>query len=404
MLLYRILLTLLALKEVSTRTWHRDWAGIKARFGRISPQRQAKHIWIHAASNGEAMSVKPVIDRLIVDGKAILLTVNTDSARDLANKWPNPRLDVQLAPIDLPGVTRRVHKNWDISAHIAIESELWPHRILSCPGPVLVLGGRLTPRSAKGWRRLETLARRTIAKVDYLSAQDPGSLERFVSFGLKPAAQGPVFDLKALYDPKDEPPDAKLTSAFSRVDTWLAASTHDGEDAIVLAAHKAALVNRPNLRLILAPRHPKRADAIAQLVADHGLTCARRSRNDDPASGQVYLADTLGEMHLWYALAGATFVAGSLTDRGGHTPYEPAYFGSALLHGPDTANFKAAYDRLTKANAATCVQDAESLTAALRDLADPQKQIDLGIAAQQALKQDTDFDALMRDINATLSA
>ena len=158
------------------------------------------------------------------------------------------------------------------------------------------------------------------------------------------------------------------------------------------------------MKLILAPRHPKRAEAIAKLAKSLGLAVARRSQNDAPDAGDVYLADTLGEMAFWYQLAGITFVAGSLTDRGGHTPYEPAYFGSAILHGPDTANFQAAYARLKDKIASIRVTDTDTLAEALISLNDPLRQQALGIAAQSALRQDTDIDALMTDIRGVLDA
>jgi 3-deoxy-D-manno-octulosonic-acid transferase len=403
-ILYRLLMRLFALREIATRVLKRDLVGCNARLGRIASPTSKKHIWIHAASNGEVTSAKPVITRLATNGRHIFLTVNTDSAVDLVRGWGLAHVAVQLAPLDLPGPTARVYARWKISAHITIESELWPHRILTCPGPVIVLGGRLTARSAKGWRRFESLARRVVSKISYLSAQDASSLERFSDFGLKARAKGPVYDLKALYVPPEDALEQNLMQTFDRANTWLAASTHEGEDAVILAAHAAALKQRPHLRLILAPRHPKRADAIATLAKKHGFTLARRSLNEDPHTAQIYLADTLGEMALWYKLAGTTFVAGSLTDRGGHTPYEPAYFGSVIIHGPDTANFKSAYTRLKNKNTSICISDAETLSDALIGLKEPIRQKALGEAAKSALQQDTDIDALMEDIMHTLNA
>jgi 3-deoxy-D-manno-octulosonic-acid transferase len=403
-LLYRLLLTLLALKELTSRALRADWDAIRDRLA-AAPQTDATpRIWVHAASNGELISAKPVIVRLIQSRHPVLLTVNTDSALALARGWEIDGLTSRLAPLELVGTTKRMYSHWTITAHITFESDIWPRRILACPGPVIVLGARLTARSAKGWNRFEKLARQVLSKIDYLSAQDQPSSERFATLGVSRDAIGPVFDLKALYTPPADSPDAGLTSAFARAATWLAASTHEGEDAAILAAHKAALVHRTGLKLILAPRHPKRADAIAAHVSQAGLTLARRSAGEDPSTAQVYLADTMGEMHLWYALAGTTFVAGSFTDRGGHTPYEPAAFGSAILHGPDTTNFKAAYERLHVANAAVLVQDADALAHALIDLATTEKQTALGTAARKALGQDTDLDGLMRDVIAVLDA
>lgn len=404
MLTYRLLVTLLAGAELAKRLWERDGQALRARLGLLRPDHAAGRIWLHAASNGELASVRPVIDALLADGRHLLITVNTDSALQMANGWGLTKTDVHLAPVDLPGPTRRTLRNWRITAHVTLESDLWPRRILDTPGPVLVLGGRLSARSAKGWARFDSLVRRVMARISYLSAQDAASAKRFVEAGLPQSALGPVFDLKALYAPPPDQPDTTLTKAFDRTETWLAASTHEGEDDILLTAHKTALVQRPALKLILAPRHPRRADDVARRIEAHGLTGARRSSGDDPASAQVYLADTLGEMHLWYALAGVTFVAGSLTDRGGHTPYEPAAFKSAILHGPDTGNFRAAYDRLAEADAALCTPDAAAIADALITLDTAEQQARLGQAAQDVLDQETDLEGLMRDITHALDA
>lgn len=404
MLSYRFLMSLLAGRELVARFRARDWTAIRARLGRVTPARQVDRIWLHAASNGELASARPVINALLAQGRHLLITVNTDSALALGNGWGLEHTAVTLAPVDLPGPTRRVLRNWRITAHVTLESDLWPIRILNTPGPVVVLGGRLTARSAKGWARFDALVRRVMARVTYLSAQDSASADRFVTAGLPKTALGPVFDLKALYTPPRDAPERALSQAFDRSNTWLAASTHEGEEETILTAHKATLPKRPNLKLILAPRHPKRAEEIAQLIDAQGLTFASRSAGDNPAMAQVYLADTLGEMHLWYALAGVTFVAGSLTDRGGHTPYEPAAFQSAILHGPDTGNFRAAYDRLADAKAAICTPDATSLCEALIAMESAEKQAAWGQTARNVLHQDTDLTGLMHDITRALDA
>jgi 3-deoxy-D-manno-octulosonic-acid transferase len=183
--------------------------------------------------------------------------------------------------------------------------------------------------------------------------------------------------------------------------TWLAASTHEGEEDIVLEAHVKARRINPELRLILAPRHPHRADQIAEMIAGKGLDCARRSTGDSHAAS-VLLADTMGEMPNWYRQAGRVFIAGSLTDRRGHTPYEPAYFGCALIHGPDTGNFASAYERLAQNNAAICVENADQLAEALASLDAESAQEKAGIAAQNALRAVTNIDGLVSDLVAQL--
>lgn len=404
MILYRFLMAVLATKEIAARVLARDWSGARARFG-LSPAPEVRgRIWLHAASNGELAAARPVIDRLIAEGRHLLITVNTDSALALGQGWGLTNTQLRLAPVDLAGPTRRVIRRWSITAHITLESDLWPQRVLRTPGPVLVLGGRLTERSAKGWARFAPMVRRVLGRVRYLSAQDAASAERFVTLGLDRSAVGPVVDLKALYAPTGDAPDAALRGMFARQDTWLAASTHEGDEERLLEAHKTALERRPSLKLILAPRHPKRADALAGLIDAAGLTHARRSAGDDPANADVYLVDTFGEMHLWYALAGVVFVAGSWTDRGGHTPYEPAAFGCAILHGPDTGNFRAAYERLAAQKAARCVETGAALAEALVALSSADVQNEMGAAGQRALRQETDLDGLMQDIARVLDA
>ncbi|WP_425099196.1 3-deoxy-D-manno-octulosonic acid transferase [Tropicibacter sp. S64] len=391
MLLYRLLISLFAAGVLLKRPERPYW---RARLARDLPD-QGRVLWLHGASNGELASIRPLLQRLTETRPElqIRVTANSDTAVAMVTGWQLPRTHARLAPLDLAGPTRRAMKG--VIAHVSLESELWPNRFRLCPGPVILLGARMSAGTARTWGRLPGLAARTLAPVRLALAQDAASLDRLTALGLPAAARGPVVDLKALYQPPAaQTPDEALRAAFPRARTWLAASTHVGEEEIVLDAHLKALRAEPDLRLILAPRHPRRAEEILPLIAARGLTVARRSTGEAP-DAQVYLADTMGEMPLWYALAGRVFVAGSLTDRGGHTPYEPAHFGAALLHGPDTRNFTAAYTRLAEAGAARQITDAASLAAALTALSDPEAQAALGQAAQTALRQEIDADALV---------
>ncbi len=402
MLAYRLLISVFAI-VVLTRTALRDGrAALAARLGRGGPRDGQARLWLHAASNGELASARPVIDALR-KGRPdlpIVVTCNTETGCDLARRMG---LAARLAPLDLRGAVGRFIRDWDVVAHVTLESELWPNRIAAMPGPVLVLGGRLTAKSARGWQKLSALAEAVLDRVTYLSAQDRGSRDRFAALGLPAEATGPVVDLKALYaPPSDLTPDAALQAAYPRARTWLAASTHEGEEAVVIAAHLAAREVEPGLRLILAPRHPRRADAIAAELARAGLSVARRSKGE--ADAEVLLADTMGEMPLWYALAGRVFIGGTLTPRGGHTPFEPAAFGAALIHGPDVANFARPFARLGKAGAAAQIADAEGLARALGALQDPQAQARQGRAARQVLRPEADLDALMDHVLARLPA
>lgn len=392
MFAYRVLLSLFAGVTLikATREGH-----LAARLGRPTAK-QGPHIWLHGASNGELTSIRPVLEHLIAARPDLhwLITSNSTTAQDMVRAWNLPRVSAQLAPVDLSYVQSSMMKRWDVRAHLALESELWPNRFRLCPGPVILLGARISASTARAWRKLGDLASRALDPVTYVTAQDAASLARFVELGLAKSAVGPVVDLKAFYTP----PVTQADPAFSRADTWLAASTHEGEEEIVLAAHKLALQTQPDLRLILAPRHPKRADEIARMVTAANLSVARRSAGEPPETAQVYLADTLGEMARWYASAGRVYVGGGMTDRGGHTPYEPAAFDAALIHGPDTKNFRASYERLAEAQAAYLVTTAEELAEALNALQTQGAQTEKGQAARDALKQDTDLEALVQSI------
>lgn len=392
MLLYRLLVSLFAALVLARLALRRDWSGLRQRLAH-GPATDTPHIWLHAASNGELASARPVIRALQAarPDLTLIVTCNSETGVALAASWG---LDARLSPLDLRRVARRMHRRWSVQAHIAMESELWPHRLLGCPGPVFVFGGRLTESTARGWRLFGGLQARLLRRVALLSAQDAGSLERYRAAGLPPEAVGPVVDLKALYSPEARH-EAALDAAFPRETTWLAASTHEGEEEVVLAAHRRALEQAPDLRLVLAPRHPRRGDEIATMIRDHGLTCARRSAGEAPGGAQVYLADTLGEMALLYPLAGRVFIGGTLTDRGGHTPYEPAAYGAALLHGPDVANFRAPFARLDDAGAALRVEDAGSLAAGLQRLATETAQRETGAAAQALLRPEADAETLV---------
>ena len=299
-------------------------------------------IWIHAASVGEAASVRGIVAALAQD-TPVLMTVNTATACAIVAGWGTAQ--VALAPFDTGGSAARLIGRVRPCAHVTVESELWPARMAALSRtqvPVIALGARMSARSAGRWRWAAGVMRRMLASVSYLSAQDAGSEARFLALGLPQAALGPRVNLKAFV-----PGNATVQGPVPRARCLLAASTHDGEDAPILQAFKAAQDAGLFDLLILAPRHPKRGDAVAQAIATAGLRFGRRSKGDALAGNPpVYLADTVGEMDQWYAMAGVTIVGGSYANHGGHTPFEPAAAGSAIIHGPYVSNFTDSYAAL----------------------------------------------------------
>lgn len=365
------------------------------------------HLWLHGASNGELASARPVILGLL-DARPdlrLLITSNSLTGQSLAAGLDHDRITAVLAPLDLGWVSRAFLRRWSVTGHITLESEFWPNRLRAVAAsgkPCMAIGARLSERSARGWAKLPEVTRGSLSTLSLLSPQDAASGPRFVSLGLPQDALAEVFDLKSLYTPKSSiPGEHPLPSGYDRLNTWLAASTHDGEDETILDAHTLARRTDPDLRLILAPRHPARADAVAKLVAEKGFTLTRRSRPMPEA--EVFLADTLGEMDLWYANAGRVLVGGSLVDKGGHTPYEPATHSCALLHGPFVGNFTSAYERLAEADAAVSVTSAQDIATALTQLAPAAQQTKAGDLARATLKPATDAEWLVAALLARIS-
>lgn len=358
----------------------RGRATLRQRLALPPPERA--DIWLHVASVGELASAGPVIEAL-ARSHSILVTTNTLTARDMAQDrgWA-----ARLAPLDAPGALSRFLEGTQPRLQITVENEFWPLRsrmLADRAIPQAMIGARMSQRSARRWARLPGMIRPVLGRLAALSAQDADSEARMRSLGLPPDAILPRLDLKLLTPARVTPP----PPSPRRDRTFLAVSTHEGEEGIVLDAWTQARRDRPDLRLILAIRHPRRGDEVAALLAGRGLPCARRSAGE--AAGDVVLVDVLGEMDRWYAAAGLCLVGGSLTDRGGHTPWEPAAHRCAILHGPHVSNFRDAYVALDGAGAAQAV-DASSLAGHLARLAaDPAQARSMGQAARHMLDDRT---------------
>ncbi|MDM7458500.1 MAG: glycosyltransferase N-terminal domain-containing protein [Paracoccus sp. (in: a-proteobacteria)] len=313
----------------------------------IGPAPTRSTIWVHGASVGELTSARQVILTL-QERTTVQITANSETGRDLARDWG---LSARLAPLDLPGALDCFLRCVQPRLLVTIESEFWPlrSRFLAQRGIAhAMIGARMSERSAGTWSRLPRIIGPMLGRISALSAQDQASEARLLQLGLRRAALMPRLDLKLLDPARIVPAPHDLV----RGRTLLAASTHEGEDAPILSAFAALCADHPDLRLILAPRHPDRADAIAALIADLGLPCLRRSAGHDaPAPGGVLLADSLGEMDRWYRAAGTCIVAGSFMDHGGHTPWEPAAHRCALVTGSHVGNFIESYAALEDGDA-----------------------------------------------------
>jgi len=361
-------------------------------------------MWLHGASNGELTSAAGLLRRLVAarPDLSVLVTANTGTAVAMVQGWGMPEVRAALAPMDSLGAAGRVLRRWKPAALIVVENELWPVRLAAAEAarvPVALIGARMSARSAQRWARLAPgLMRTALGRLAFVSAQDKGSAARLVALGLSGDRLVPEVMLKAQVAlPEGE----ACPQVVPRDRVLLAASTHPGEEAVILQAFKAAR-GQFDL-LILAPRHARRSAEVAGLIAGAGLGYVRRSDGAVPAAGvPVFLADTMGEMALWYAVAGATVIGGSLVPLGGHTPYEPGAAGSAILHGPHMENFAEPAATLARAGGAVAV-DRASLAAALAGL-DAALQADLVAAARRALPADDGLEGLVARVLALLDA
>ncbi|MEM8656401.1 MAG: 3-deoxy-D-manno-octulosonic acid transferase [Pseudomonadota bacterium] len=324
-------------------------------------------IWFHGASVGEAKSVLPLLARLqdVAPDVKILLTSGTaTSAEAVAPRLPT-HVGHQFSPLDGTGPLHRFLDHWRPDLCVLVESELWPNLLDICAArdlPVALLNARLSDRSADGWKKFPATAAYVLRGIVWAHCQDRRSRDHLRDMGLREAEQGT--NLKSILGAPRVTAQAldAAHNALGGRPSWVAASTHPGEEEKVLAAHKALLATHPNLSLILVPRHPERAGEILPLIKSTGLTVAQRSAGDAlGGDAQVYLADTMGETDLWYALSPIVFLGGSFSDVGGHTPFEPAAAHAAILHGPHYANFVEAYAAFQMKDASVQVKDADDL-------------------------------------------
>lgn len=352
-------------------------------------------IWLHGASNGEIASARWLIEdlRRARPGLDILVTSNTLTARAMVRGWQMPGVGAALAPVDTGFAVGAFLRRWRPVALISLEGEVWPTRLAACARagvPVVMLGARMSERSHRVWRRFGGVP--ALVHVVFASAQDEASRHRLVDLALPVAAFGPDFDLKAEAAARREVP-VPLPRA-DRAGWVLGASTHEGEDEIILDAFAASGL----AHLILAPRHSSRGAAVAALLAERGIAFQRRSAGADAGAARVLLADTMGEMDLWYARCGICVIGGTFVDRGGHTPWEPARHGCALVHGPSLHNFAAPFAALDAAGGAHSVTEA-TLPAALARL-DGATQDRMARAATSVLRPSGDATVLFHAILA----
>ncbi len=324
-------------------------------------------IWFHAASVGESLSVLRLITYMGQTNPhwSFLITSGTATSAQIVAKRLPMRTAHQFAPLDARPAVRRFLAHWAPDAAIFVESELWPQMLIethTADIPLALINARISDRSARNWKRFPKTATSLMRHFRLIHCQDARTARHLQDLGLPHAYAGQ--NLKSVSGPLPYDSDDldRVKTALADRPVWLASSTHPGEDEVMLDAHQILLRRHPDLLLIHVPRHPERATDIQALIAERRLSSARRSKTEEISQHtHVYLADTLGETGLWYALSPITCLCGSFTLVGGHNPYEPAYAGSAVIHGPLYANFAQTYADLDASGGALEVADAGAL-------------------------------------------
>jgi 3-deoxy-D-manno-octulosonic-acid transferase len=350
------------------RRGREDAARIDERFGVASRARpDGALVWLHAASIGEAFSVLRLIERTTEAAARphVLVTTGTvSSARLLAGRLP-ARSFHQYVPVDHPEWVGRFLDHWRPNAALLVESEFWPTLMTETRRrgiPMALINARISPRSFRGWQRFPSVIRPLLEGFEIALAQDKETAGRLIALGARNVAM--PGNLKFAAGPLATDPNELRTMGrlLGERPRWLAASTHDGEETVVARAHLLLRERFADLVTMIAPRHPHRGEAIARALEGMGLVVSRRSLGDPigPAT-DVYLADTLGELGLFYRLASVVFVGGSLIPRGGQNPLEPARLGAAVLFGPHMDNFTAVAREMEMAGAAFTVTDEMAL-------------------------------------------
>ncbi|AYC34541.1 3-deoxy-D-manno-octulosonic acid transferase [Pseudomonas cavernae] len=356
---------------------------IGERFACGLPPLKPGGIWVHAVSVGESIAAAPMIRELLARHPELPITITcmtpTGSERIRA-LFPaaqfGGRVQHCYLPYDLPWAAARFLERVQPRLAVIMETELWPNHIHQCAHrgiPVVLANARLSARSARGYARFAGLTRPMLAEMSWLAVQTAAEAERFRQLGARPEAvtvTGSIkFDLHL--DPELPLRAAALRQQWgaSQRPLWIAASTHAGEDEIILAAHRQLLERQADALLILVPRHPERFADVFELCRQHNFATLRRSSGAlVTADTQVLLGDTMGELLFLYALADLAFVGGSLVANGGHNLLEPAVLGKPVLSGPHLFNFLEIATQLREAGALLEVADAMTLAQALQRL------------------------------------
>ena len=344
-----------------------------------APRPDGALIWIHGASVGESLSVLPLVERLREmrpDVSFLVTTGTVTSAKLMADRLPEGAFH-QFIPLDHPQFVARFLDHWRPDAAVFVESEFWPNLIMEARarvGFMALVNGRVSPKSFANWSRRRKSIHYLLSAFDFLVAQDRQNAERLSTLSGRECPSYGNLKNAAPPLPAAEAELSRLREAIDGRPVWLAASTHPGEEQHVFEAHDILRQEFPDLLTLLAPRHPERGAELETAAQNFGLSPKLRSNGQSvSASTSIYIADTLGELGLFYRLSSVAFVGGSMIEKGGHNPLEPARLGCAILHGPHIFNFGETYQEMRGGGGAALVRNERELATAVRRLLGDEK-------------------------------
>jgi 3-deoxy-D-manno-octulosonic-acid transferase len=348
---------------------------IEERFGNPSKKRPAGFvIWFHAASVGEAISILSLINRLDHDypTHSILVTTGTvTSAKIMAERLPHSVIH-QFIPVDQPMWIQRFLDHWKPNIALWVESEFWPNLLTTIHQrgiPLILINARVSPDSFRGWQRVPRTIARLLGCFSLCLAQSVEDAEKLTELSAKNVHIPGNLKFAAEPLPVDDKALSTLWNDISTRPVWIAASTHSGEEEAVANAHRAISKNQPDILTIIIPRHPARSTEIAREILGMGHSVSLRSKGEPVTSETaIYIADTVGELGLFYRLAPIAFIGGTLVPHGGQNMLEAAKLECAIIHGPSTTNFAAVTSEVSAAGGSTIIQNATELADAVSSL------------------------------------
>jgi len=353
-------------------------------------------IWVHAVSVGEVQASAPLIRALKerFPGRQLLITTVTPTGAARVKSLFGETVHHGYIPFEFPHAIRAFFQNVNPEAALIMETEIWPNLYRGCgirKIPLILVSARISPRSVPGYRKLLPLIRETLSHGIIIAAQSQLDADRFLALGANPARTCVMGNIKFDIEP-DEAVVSKgralRDELFGDRPVWIAASTHEGEEHLILNVHRELCAKHPELLLVLVPRHPERFPSVRELIEKQGFNVVSRTAQQPAGDAAVFLCDTMGEVPMFYAASDVAFVAGSLIPIGGHNLLEPAMLGVPIVTGPYNFNAQDVADLFVDLGACRRVAGTEELVTTVSELlTDRDVAAQLGDAGRSVLEE-----------------